>query len=279
MLSPAIVRRAVEAHGPFVAALYGGEIDEREGYYLARNRHVDEPEWNHAGRLRLADGELAGLIESVRRELAAAGRRPTLVADPFQRPEDLEERLLAQGWEETFRHSGLVWPGEELPSKGVSWPAGAVVEEIRSGSEHSDPPGHGSYSSMAAFVLVFEEAFQEVADGRLSTGYRAAFPASLGPRVPGVEVIHTLVRIGGEPAAIGSRAIGSGVAGLYNLGVAPRFRRLGLGGAITLHRVAAAQEEGAEVVYLLTEDPRVELSQIRRGFVKSFELTGFTAPG
>ena len=280
MLAPEIVRRAVEAHGPFVAALYGGELEERDGFYLARNRWVDEPEWNHAGRLRLRDDDaLAATIEAARRDLAAAGRSLTLVADPFQLPGDLEAQLKDRGWTESFRHSGLIWPGNGLSSREVGWPAAVAFEEIQSVAGAERGLQTGALLSMEAFVSVFEESFAEVAAGHLSHGYRSAFPASLRPRVGGVDVIHTLVRVEGEPAAIGSRAIGFGVAGLYNLGVAPRFRRLGLGGAITLHRIAAAQAGGAEVVYLLTEDPRVEASQLRRGFVKAFDLTGMEAPG
>lgn len=270
------VRRAVEAHGPFAAALYGGEIEPREDHYLEHNRWVDEPEWNHAGLLRLAAAELDVRLDEIRRDLHAFDRPPALLLDPLSSPADLASRLRARGWIDSFRHSGLIWPQERLPLKEVEWPAGVALEEMRS-TPRENPEG-SPQPSMEAFVSVFEESFAEVAEGRLSSGYRAAFPASLRARAAGAEVIHTLVRIDGEPAAIGSRALGLGVAGLYNLGVAPRFRRLGLGGALTLHRVAAAQQEGAEVVYLLTEDPRVEAAQIRRGFAKSFELVGLSGP-
>jgi hypothetical protein len=45
---------------------------------------------------------------------------------------------------------------------------------------------------------------------------------------------------------------------------------------MTLHRVAEARSAGAEVVYLLVEDPRVEASQRKRGFVPGFEMVGWT---
>jgi len=268
------VRRAVAAHGPFVAAIYGGEIEPREGHYVAHNQWVDEPEWNHAGHLRVAAGELERRLDDIRRDLHAFGRAAAILLDPSSSPADLAVRLRDLGWVDSFRHSGLIWPQEELPLKEVEWPAGAAREEMRSASR--EKPQDSPLPSMEAFASVFEASFAETAEGHLSAGYRSAFPASLRAGVAGVEVIHTLVRIDGEPAAIGSRAEGGGVAGLYNLGVAPRFRRLGLGGAITLHRVAAAQAGGAEVVYLLTEDPRVEASQIRRGFERAFELVGWT---
>jgi ribosomal protein S18 acetylase RimI-like enzyme len=278
-MDPVAIRRVVEAHGSFVAALYGGDIEERDGWYLMRNRHVDEPEWNHAGRVRLADGgALEAMLATARAALRAAGRSLTVVADPCQVPADLDAMLRADGWEEAFRHSGLIWPAGNLPAGSFAWPEAARVTELASRAGTAAPIERESLSSLEAFVSVFEEAFAEVAEGHLSRGYRTAFPASLEPRVAGVEVVHTLVRVEGEPAAIGSRALGGGVAGLYNLGVAPRFRRLGLGGAITLHRVAAAQAAGCDVVYLLTEDLRVEASQRRRGFEKSFELVGLAAP-
>jgi ribosomal protein S18 acetylase RimI-like enzyme len=270
------VRRAVEAHGPFVAALYGGEIESHEDFYIAHNRWVDEPEWNHAGQLRLAAGELDRRLDEIRRDLRAFGRAAAILLDPLSSPADLAGRLRDLGWVDSFRHSGLIWPQEKLPLKEVEWPAGVALEEMRSASREN--PEGSPLPSMEAFASVFEASFAETAEGHLSAGYRTALPASLRARVAGVEVVHTLVRIDGEPAAIGSRAERFGVAGLYNLGVAPRFRRLGLGGAITLHRVAAAQAAGAEVVYLLTEDSRVEASQLRRGFERAFELLGWSEP-
>ncbi len=138
--------------------------------------------------------------------------------------------------------------------------------------------GSGLVFSLEAFSKIFHESFLETADGDLSPAYGQAFAAALTRPLSDVEVVHLLVRIGGEPAAVGSWALRKGVAGLYNLGVAPRFRRLGLGRAITLHRVAATRAAGAEVVYLLTEDPAVEASQLGRGFLKAFELVGLTGP-
>ncbi len=69
-----------------------------------------------------------------------------------------------------------------------------------------------------------------------------------------------------------------GVAGGFNLGVLPAHRGRGIGGALTMTRLADARRAGCELVYLLTEDPAVEASQVRRGHVKVMTTEGWSAP-
>jgi len=274
------VGRAVAAHDRLITALYGGDLAEVAGARLTWNRWIDEPEWNHAGGVALAGDATAGaaldrLLADVAAFYRERDRRPAVVVDPLCRPAGLDAALAVRGWQEAFRHAGLIYP-RARPAAPVTWPEGASVAET--GSPSSTATGaSGPRPSMEVFARVFAASFAETAGGDLSLGYREAFPAAMARPMAGVEVVHTLVTVDGEPAAVGSRATAAGVAGLYNLGVDPRFRRLGLGGAITRHRVAAARAAGAEVVYLLTEDPRVEAAQLRRGFVRAFELVGRTA--
>jgi GNAT superfamily N-acetyltransferase len=274
------VRRAVDAHDRLIAALYAGELLEIDGARLTHNRFIEELEWNHAGRVALPRGDGAaidGLLAEVSDYFAARQRAPSVLLDPFTHPPDFAAELSARGWSEAYRHAGLIFPaGAEIAE--TAWPASAAIAESTCSAAGAASEAAVSFPSMKVFASVFEASFAETADGDLSGGYYDAFPAAMARPAAGVEVVHTLVRIDGEPAAVGSRALANGVAGLYNLGVAPRFRRHGLGGAITLHRVREARAAGAEVVYLLTEDPRVEASQLRRGFVKSFELAGWRAP-
>lgn len=279
-VSEAEIRRAVGAHDRLIAALYAGELVEIPGARLTHNRFIEELEWNHAGRVELPVGDanaLDRLLADVREFLTARERTPSVLLDPFTEPATLPADLERRGWREAYRHAGLIYPaGEEVAE--ISWPAGAAIAENSCSAAGEASEASASFPSMKVFASVFEASFAETADGDLSGGYYDAFPAAMARPAAGVEVVHTLVTIDGEPAAVGSRALADGVAGLYNLGVDPRFRRHGLGGAITLHRVREARTAGAEVVYLLTEDPRVEASQLRRGFVKAFELAGWRAP-
>lgn len=275
------VRRAVVAHDRLISALYGGELTAIAGARLTHNPWIEEPEWNRAGGVALAEGatgarRLDDLLDEVATYFRQRERVPAIVLDPFSQPAGLDRELDRRGWSEAFRHAGLIYPAR-APVGELEWPSGAVVVEAGSPPSAVPPGSRPSFPSMEVFAAVFEASFAETAGGDLSSGYRQAFPAAMARPLPGVEVVHTLVTLDGEPAAVGSRALAGGVAGLYNLGVAPRFRRFGLGGAITLHRVAAARAAGADVVYLLTEDARVEASQLRRGFVRAFEMVGRTA--
>jgi len=264
------IRRAAAACDRLTAALYDGAIEKVDGGLLMVNRWIDEPEWNHVGGVDVAPGELDAALALFADRLRERRRCPAVVVDLLSRPADLEERLPELGWRESFRHAGLIFPAGRA-AVAAEWPRAATLEEFSSASDVSSRPAH---QVVEAFARIFDEAFRETAGGALSPAYGRAFASALERPATGVEVVHTLVRIDGEPAAIGSRVTADGVSGLYNLGVTPGFRRLGLGGAITRHRVAEARRAGADVVYLLTEDPRVEASQLRRGFVRGFERVG-----
>jgi N-acetylglutamate synthase len=62
------------------------------------------------------------------------------------------------------------------------------------------------------------------------------------------------VRRGGDTIAIGRVAAGGGWAGLTAIEVDPRYRRQGLGAAVTVALAAAAAREGADWLYLQVED-------------------------
>lgn len=287
-------RRAARAHDELVTALYGGEIEELAGARLLYNRHLEEPEWSHAGAIELDEAAWPERLSAIREFFRRRQRAPALVTDPWTSPASLPDRLARDGWAEAFRHRGLVFPSQAL-LPAFDWPEEAAIEELASPAPRAEasetesaepipfvlegelpPDERRSFPSMDAFVSVFIAAFTETAPGYSFHGYRRAIPAGFERPRPGVELVHTVVSIDGEPAAIGSRVLASGVAGLYNLGVAPKFRARGLGAAVTFHRVAEARAAGAEVVCLLTEDPKVEASQLKRGFVPAFELVGWT---
>ena len=280
-------RRAVRAHDELVTTLYGGELHEESGMKLLYNRYLDEAEWSHAGALEVDEAAWPERLAAVRDFFRRRQRVPAVAADPWSTPPDLARRLQDEGWSESFRNAGLLFPAARALGD-IAWPAGSSVEELSSPppEEDGEPEELTAFAevamddqrrfpSMEAFASVFEAAFGETAPSYNFAGYRRAIPAGFERPRPGVQIVHTLVRINGEPAAVGSRVQFDGVSGLYNLGVAPKFRGRDLGGILTLHRVAEARAEGAEVVFLLTEDARVEAGHLKRGFERAFELVGW----
>ena len=259
-------RRACAAHADCVTALYGGaEIGDREHLRILFNPFVVDPDWNLGVVPTPIPEDWPAALGQLRRELISRNRRPTVLLDSRD-PEALAA-FPGESWEEAFRFSGLIYPASrETPT--ARFPDDVEVVEY----EPEEAP-------VEDIADVFEAAFGTAVEEGLDPGYRNGIAAGLeraarvlgGPRLR-----STVVREGGVAAGIGFRVQVGTVVGLYNLGVSPAFRGRRLGGAITEQRVARARAEGAETVFLLTEDPRVEASQIKRGFVPGFELLGLT---
>lgn len=260
-------RRACAAHVDCVTALYGGvQLEGESGVRMLVNTHVADPDWNLAFLPVGSEATWSSALEEARRVLSSRGRDLTVMLDS-RRPEALA-RFESAGWEEAFRFSGLIYPASRA-TPSVRFPADVEVVEVE-----------GAATPVDEVADVFEAAFGTAVEEGLDPGYRTGIAAGLeraargGPDQPRLRV--TLLRIDGQAAAIGFRVQVGAVVGLYNLGVAPAFRGRRLGGAVTEWRVERARSEGAEVIFLLTEDGRVEASQLKRGFVPGFELVGVT---
>jgi GNAT superfamily N-acetyltransferase len=273
----ASARRAAAAHDRLVTALYDGDWEEAGGVRYLLNRHLAESELSYARPLDGGEADWPAREAAVREYYGRRRRAAAVVSDAWSAPPALAELLGNRGWRPAFAYSGLIFPARRSASP-PGWPPAADVVELRCApAEDAGERAEAPPPELERFLDVFESAFRETAPEYDFSGYRAAIPAAWRAPRTGVELVHTLVTIRGEPAATGSRALADGVAGLYNLGVAPSFRGLGLGGAVTRYRVATARAAGAEVVYLMTEDPRVEAAQLRRGFLPGFVLSGWLA--
>ena len=94
--------------------------------------------------------------------------------------------------------------------------------------------------------------------------------ASLG-LAPNLPWRHYVGILDGEPVAAASLFLDAGVAGLYNVAVEPRVRRLGIGSAVTLAALRAARDEGATMAVLQSSGAGLRL-YARLGFVQCCRL-------
>lgn len=263
-------RRACSAHGDCVTALYGGaSLEVGPHLRVLHNPFVEDPDWNlgiPSDAAAESDETWSRALRDLRRELSARERRVTVLLD--SRDPSRLQRLSAEDWSEAFRFSGLIFPASRATPE-ARFPEDIEVLEFE-----------GASAPAEEIADVFEAAFGTTVSEGLDPGYRAGIAAGLQRAATvesgGARLRATVLRVDGQAAAIGFRVHLGAVVGLYNLGVAPAFRGRRLGGAITEHRVERARAEGAEVVFLLTENARVEASQLKRGFVPGFELVGFT---
>lgn len=258
--------RAERAHyTAFAPALYSVE-SVALGQSRARSRalcqrELVEPAWNHAGMIR-ADKEkdLDAVLDCVTQFYRLRDLPPVVGATGQSRPSDLALRLTQRGWVPVFRHAWLFAPADIGPP---ALPTEVSIETVESRDD------------LERFISVFCSSFDDGDPAFTAAAYRGAFRS----RPPGGTAIsHCIAWVDGQPAACGSLASADGVAGLYNLGVDPSFRRRGLARAITAWRVSAARASGCDLVYLQTEDAEVERFQLRSGFRLGLELRGFQGP-
>lgn len=264
-LSQSQLDRAEHAHyTAFAPAVYAAEsVSLLAGCCRAlAQTTLLEPAWNHAGRIRAGGEELDELLAAAADFYSARGLPAVVATSALSSPADLGVRLAGRGWTPLFRHAWLFAPSALEPPV---LPAGTV---IRRATRRQD---------LEAFATVFCAAFAGGDPSFPADSYRAVFtrrPAATRD----VEVGHCLALVERRPAACATIVQHGGVAGLYNLGVDPAYRRRGLGGFLTAWRVTEARAAGCDVIYLQTEDPSVERLHQRAGFRLGLELEAFRAP-
>lgn len=247
-------QRAESAHySCFAPAVYGARLFPLAGggAQALWQPAIDEPVWNHARLLGDAGGGLDGVLRAVA-AFYTERRLPPVVAT---RDDAVAAELGARGWQPAFR---LAWLFATERIDPADIPEGMTIRPVRTVEE------------LGRFHAVFSAAFG-------SDDYRPVL-ALARPEAARTVVEHYLFCLGGEAAACGTVARFDGIAGLYNLGVDPRFRRRGLGAMVTSWRVTAARAAGCEIVYLQTEEAAVEALQLRAGFAPGLELRGFRRP-
>jgi GNAT superfamily N-acetyltransferase len=245
------VARAQRAHyGFFAPAIYGARsVPIASGAARALSQpDLQEATWNHAVLEARAAPGLDRTLRAVRAFYRRRGLRP-VVATPSGR---MAAALAARGHEPLFRHAWLFAPHS---AGEAALPDGATV----SSNDRRD---------LEPFLAVFAVAFG-------AANYCRVLRAAFVDAAPDTRVEHLVLWLGGRPAACGTVAWHDRVAGLYNLGVHPDFRRRGLGAALTSWRLAYARAQGCDLVYLQTEDQSVEELQRRAGWVRGLETRGY----
>lgn len=200
---------------------------------------------------RLPSDDPDDLDGRITRALApfAARRLPMFwMTGPSTRPASLGQRLLA---------AGLSDPGELV---GMAVDLAAVRED-----------------SPAPLDLVIERVSDERGLERWVEAYCAGFgsPAGVGRHFFAVysglgleeqsPLVHYLGLVAGEPVATASAFLGAGVVGLYSIATLPAWQRQGIGAAMTIAALRAAQSHGYQVGILHAEPAGLSLYR-RLGF-------------
>jgi GNAT superfamily N-acetyltransferase len=165
---------------------------------------------------------------------------------------------------------------DALESAGLT-PRGGIPSMVLERSTIADagpPPGNilqvTDALALADHVAVAAEAF-DWAPSDLGTVFTPSLLSVEGWRA-------YVAYVDGEPAATAQVYVRGAVAGLYYVGTAGRFRRRGLGEAITRHAVAAAFAQGCEIASLQAS-PMGRPVYERIGFETVAEYATYVPPG
>ncbi len=170
-----------------------------------------------------ADGVIAESLE----RFAACGSPGSWHVGPSMRPADIGERLIARGFSYGGDDVGMAVELSALP-RNVPAPEGLEIERVR------DEDG----------LLAWEDVLgQGFGEGPREAAWVAQMyrRIGLGDDVPWR---HYLGRLGGTPIATATLFLAAGVAGIYFVCTTEEVRRRGIGAAITLAPLLAAQEAG-----------------------------------
>jgi GNAT superfamily N-acetyltransferase len=169
------------------------------------------------------------------------GRQPHIWASPLHdRPDDLVERLVANGFRDTGSGCVMVMadpgPAETLAAQPP--PSGVAVERL------SGIQGQAAEQAAAAIVEVLVDAFDVEGDRR--AGVTAETITSLGR----AEFTHYLARSAGRPVGVARRVTFDGISYLSSIGTVAAARGRGFGRLVTAVASSDAIAEGSEWIHL-----------------------------
>ena len=216
---PTPLVEAVEAnlveHVSFVQRqLEGMEVRAGDGLVLV-DSGLESDTFNKILGARLEPSTADARIDEAVSRFQEARRPFTWWVGPCSRPLDIEDRLRRRGLSAIEQETGMTIELGSLP--GTATPRGASIRRVTTEAELS------AFSRLLAFLADPPDlaviAFFDRARALLM---QADCPMRL-----------FLATVEGEPAAVSGLFVGGGVAGVHMVATAARFRRRGLGLALT----------------------------------------------
>jgi ribosomal protein S18 acetylase RimI-like enzyme len=238
------------------------ELRDLGDAWLLHDTNDAEPFWNRviAPRWPAEPAAFDRRLDEVITLFATIDRLPHVRPLPLGgQPSDLPRRLQSAGfeWLGADRRMVLVEPeraGERLAAAEARAAAafgGERVTVTRHGRDVAPAGERRAWAerrrSATAASLVLEDAFG------VDQGRRVALENDVLACVARSGCSIILIRVDGQPAAIGRRAATRDGSYLSSIGTRPRFRRRGLGSLATALLVADALEAASPVVHLSVE--------------------------
>ncbi len=201
---------------------------------------------------RLSRASSSERIRSVLRHFRTASRPFTWWVGPADRPADLGELLLEEGFVAAGTEPGMSLALHRLVPGDFS-SGGLLIERV------TTEAGVRDFGGLLASLA-------DPPDPAVVRFYERAAPAVLAPDSPLWLYVGYLAK---EPVATAELAVGGGIAGLYNITTSAAHRKKGIGTAMTVRPLADVRESGLETAVLQASEEGFPIYS-RLGF----EVTG-----
>jgi ribosomal protein S18 acetylase RimI-like enzyme len=232
---------------PMLASLPGAQFDRRDGVTC----------WTSDLPIPFFNGVFGPPtdIDAIDGILASFGQTPLLWLVPP--PDNIDDELELRGLK-VERIPGMAVELARLPSLTV--PAGVEIRQV------DDDPELLAVATRIAFIAngFPEAAVAAVLEMLARTDDRPQFSTFLAT-------------VNGTPAAASALWITDDVAGLYDVGTAPAFRRRGLGALVSLAAMSAGRQRGCRLG-ALESTPAAESVYRSLGFEEVCRITFATTP-
>jgi len=234
--SDAELAEAIERHQTELSvkwtAIQDGIVVDTPGFVRTINPHIEVAFANNVHRIRLGDDELADAA----RECTAAFREHGVPAlwwvSQSATPQEPGRELESLGWK---YDESMPWMAARMDD--VRWPdapAGISIERVTGPALHE------------LFVAAMTAGFGMQAKEQHAMNSLAA---AVGYE-PDAEWVRWVGFEGARPVASAGLMLGGGLAGVYNVAVAPKARRRGIGAALTAAAIAEGRDRGYQVAVL-----------------------------
>jgi ribosomal protein S18 acetylase RimI-like enzyme len=233
----AAVEENLHGHVSFVQdRVLDMQVDRREGLIVV-DSGLRSDTFNKILGARLTDSDADRRIEEALSHFRDSGRPFAWWVGPCSRPLDLEERLRRHGLVAAEYELGMTIELSKAPDD-VDVPSGVTIRRVVRPQEIAD------------FSRVLATLF-DPPDLDVIAFFEKASPVLLVEDCPmRLYVAH----VDEEPAAVSELFIGGGIAGVHMVGTSVRYRRRGLGLAMTWKALDEARRLGLTIGALLASE-------------------------
>jgi GNAT superfamily N-acetyltransferase len=246
---------AIKIHWKLQLGCYFKSIVNLNGAMYNLGDKVVDYFWNYAGLIEAnSDEDAEKLVDRIIAFAQENERVPAVYIDPTVKPNNFGELIAKRG----FKLSGdEIWMFlNPTRFSTIEQPKDLHIKRVLTDED------------MKVFIDIFDLSYGMGEDGKV---YGESLFDAFKSGTKDVEIFHYLGMSNGIPASIASVYISSDVAGIYNVGTIPDFRKKGFGAALSRVAIAEALKHNVRKLLLQTElDSEPERLYSKIGFDQAF---------